>query len=81
LEGSHAREQLGRRLSELEAAITIMRQEQSQRQAWDKLNTQALTAGRLAADELASREHEALLALEQDPPQHLVTELGRPPLT
>jgi hypothetical protein len=79
LEGSRASEHLGRRLSELEAAITMMRQAQSQRQAWEKLNIQALAAGRLAADELASREHEALLALEQDPPQHLVAELGQPP--
>jgi hypothetical protein len=74
-----AHDQLRRRLSELDAAITTVRQEQRQRQAWDNHNAEPLAAARLAAEELATREHEALLALEQDPPPHLVTELGQPP--
>jgi hypothetical protein len=33
----------------------------------------------LAADELALREDQAVIALEEDPPQYLVAELGPPP--
>jgi hypothetical protein len=75
--GEH--EQLRRRLSELDAAITTMRQQQRQRQAWDTHNAEPLAIARLAAEELATREHQALLALEQDPPPHLLGELGPPP--
>ncbi len=75
----HNHDQLRRRLDELDAAITAARRDQSQRQAWDRQNTEALAAGRLAAEELAGRESEALLALEENPPQHLAAELGRPP--
>lgn len=75
----HDRDQLRGRLDELEAAITAVRRDQGRRQAWDRHNAEALAAGRLAAQELAGREREALLALEEDPPQHLTAELGRPP--
>jgi hypothetical protein len=75
----HDHDQLRGRLEELNAAITAARRDQGQRQAWDTHNAEALAAGRLAAQELAGREREALLALEQDPPQHLTAELGRPP--
>jgi len=76
---SNHHDQLGRRLDELDAAITTARREQGQRQAWDNQNAETLAAARLAAEELAGREHEALLTLEEDPPQHLTAELGRPP--
>jgi hypothetical protein len=72
-------DQLMGRLDELDAAITAARRDQSQRQAWDAQNAEALAAGRVAAEELAGRERAALLALEEDPPQHLAAELGRPP--
>jgi hypothetical protein len=71
--------QLMGRLDELDAAITAARRDQGQRQAWESHNAEALAAGRLAAEELAGRESEALLVLEEDPPQHLTAELGRPP--
>lgn len=63
-------------MEELEAAIAAARGDQGRRQAWDRHNAEGLAAGRLAAEELAGREREAL---EQDPPQHLTAELGRPP--
>lgn len=71
--------QLTRRLDDLDAAITVARRDQGRRQAWDRENAEALEAGRLAAEELAGRESEALLMLEEDPPHHLAAELGRPP--
>ncbi|HZD69839.1 MAG TPA: hypothetical protein VFA45_13310 [Actinomycetes bacterium] len=72
-------DQLRRRLSELDTAITIVEQQQHHRQAWDNHNAEPLAAARLAAGELATREHQALLTLEQDPPPHLASELGHPP--
>ncbi len=72
-------DQLRRRLGELDAAIITVREEQRQREAWDTQNAETLAAARLAAEELATREHQALLALEENPSPHLVTELGQPP--
>jgi hypothetical protein len=77
---THNQDQLMGRVEELDAAITAARRDQSQRQAWDSRNAETLAAGRLAAEELAGREREALLSLEEDPPQHLTAELGRPPV-
>jgi hypothetical protein len=72
-------EQLSRRLRDLDAAIAGARRAWHQRAAWTTRHAEALAAGRLAAEELAWREHQALAALEEDPPQYLVAELGPPP--
>ena len=70
---------LPRRLEELHATIAQLRRAQQQRATWQARHEPVLAAGRVAAEELALREHEVLVALEQDPPDYLVTELGRPP--
>jgi hypothetical protein len=72
-------QQPSRRLQELDGAIARVRRAQDQRLAWDARYADKLTIGRLAAEELVQRESEALLALEVDPPEYLVAELGRPP--
>ncbi len=72
-------EQLARRLNELDAAIAAAKRAWRQRVAWTIRHAKALAVGRLAAEELGLREHEALVALEADPPQYLLSELGPPP--
>jgi hypothetical protein len=67
------------RLQELDATIAQVERAQDDRATWDARHAQVLVTGRLAAEELAQREHQVLLALEQDPPDYLVAELGRPP--
>jgi hypothetical protein len=69
-------EQLARRLHDLDAAIAGARRAWHQRAAWTTRHAEALAVGRLAAEELGLREHQALAALEEDPPQYLLAELG-----
>jgi hypothetical protein len=59
------------RLQELDAAITQVERAQDDRATWDARHAEVLVTGRLAAEELAQREHQVLLALEQDPPDYL----------
>ena len=72
-------QRLSRRLDELDTAIAQVEGAQDQRRAWDARHADVLATGRLAAEELAGREREVLLAFEEDPPRYLVAELGRPP--
>jgi len=78
---AHARrpEQLWQRLAELDRAIAGERRAWHERAAWSARHADALAVGRLAAEELAERESEALLALEEEPPPYLIAELGSPP--
>jgi hypothetical protein len=72
-------EQLQRRLDELDTAIAGERHAWRQHAEWNARHADALALGQLAAEELGQRESEALLALEEDPPQYLLAELGAPP--
>jgi hypothetical protein len=72
-------EQLARRLHDLDAAIAGARRAWQQRAAWTTRHAEALAVGQLAAEELGLREHQALAALEEDPPPYLLAELGPPP--
>ncbi|SRR6266545_3842147 len=60
-------------------AIAGARRAWHQRAAWTTRHAEALVVGRLAAEELGLREHQALAALEEAPPQYLLAELGPPP--
>jgi hypothetical protein len=67
------------RRGELDTAIAAASRAQTQRRVWDVRHAEVVATGRVAAHELLQREHEALGALEANPPEHLLTELGQPP--
>jgi hypothetical protein len=72
-------EPLPSRLQELAATIAQVERAQDHRATWDGCHVEVLATGRVAAEELAQREHQVLLTLGRDPPDYLVAELGRPP--
>jgi hypothetical protein len=72
---------LGRRLADVDQRLADLDDQRAAQAAWDRDHTQPLGEALIYGRELSHRELVEAVRLEQDPPGHLVAELGGRPDT
>jgi conjugative relaxase-like TrwC/TraI family protein len=73
--------QLGRRLADVDQRLAALEDQRAAQAAWDRDHAEPLGEALIFGRELSHRELAEAVRLEQDPPGHLVAELGGRPDT